>query len=585
MKLSTFLFFSILLLGVVNGTVLYRTVENSSSARLSPISHPFIEEKSGSQAYVSHSPISITSNDQFALQGFPGSGTLDDPYRIEGYSINVSNGDSITISNTAVHFQISNNKLDGLGTASSGISLCNVKNARIEHNIVINSVDAGIEGTNVSDSIFYNNSIYSNAGFGIFLVKARNSTLTANTIHGNMINGMHLKDTSNTTINNNSIYNHQHGEHARSGVLLDNSTSVVIINNTLFDNHYGINLLDAANDNLITNNTVYTNLKHGIRIEYASRNSIIHNNIIDSHLYGILITSGSNDNTIQYNNFSGNNAGDTQATDDGAENIFAGNYWDDWHDVDTEGDKITDDPYPIDGAANNTDLYPLVDFSAEAIENAKKKIDNSGNSLLNLLVLFALVVIVASTSGGYFYYNRRSGKPETENEHDEEDYTTGIDPPDRIEILTPIYHKIVIGLENIYSEALPRPKKVPLLEPAEAKTLVDYIPSDIKDDLRSGMKWRTIMTLIEIAYQDPAETSPVKLAKSLNLPLSTLSKEIKKLKELQYVETFASAQVLRDGRYRNFAITSKGFTLLYTLKEASKSAIDRLKEKQDYYHD
>ena len=97
-------------------------------------------------------------------------------------------------------------------------------------------------------------------------------------------------------------------------------------------------------------------------------------------------------------------------------------------------------------------------------------------------------------------------------------------------------------------------------------------------------KWRTILILIEIAYQDLSETNPKKLAKSLNIQASTLSKEIMKLKDLHYIESFVSAQVLHDGRYRNYIITQKGFHLLYTLKETLKLTITRLKEKKDSYY-
>ena len=92
--------------------------------------------------------------------------------------------------------------------------------------------------------------------------------------------------------------------------------------------------------------------------------------------------------------------------------------------------------------------------------------------------------------------------------------------------------------------------------------MVEYFPSEIQYELRSEIKGRTVLTLIEIAYQDPSDTNPAKLAKSLNIPLSTLSKEIKKLKRLHYVDTHISNQVVKDARYRNFKITLKGFKFL-----------------------
>ena len=532
------------------------------------------------QTYTPHSQILITSNSHFVSEGFVGTGTFDDPYRIENLNITASSGDLISISNTTVYFCINDNFLDGLATTTSGISLSNVRHATIENNL-INSNGDGIKATDTSDTIFRNNSIYLNVRFGIFLVNATNCTLTSNTIHDNLLNGVHLKNTHNTTISNNHIYNHQYGEYSHSSILLDNSSSILIINNSLFNNHYGINLLNSATDNLIANNTVYENQQYGIRLEYATRNLIEYNTISENLLYGIRITIGSKDNTIRFNNFTENNDGKTQATDDGGRNIFTGNYWNDWPTQDINEDLINDNPYPINGKANNSDLYPLVEFSSEAIKNIKKDSDNLG---IQLFILIVLVVIVASTGGGYFLYKTRFKKLEIETDFETEEPFIEFTSAEQIDRLKPLYHKIVVGLENIQMLTLPEPIAVPLLKPAETITLIEYFPSDIKEDLRSGLKWRTVLTLIEIAYQDPSETNVVKLSKSMDIPRSTLSKEIKRLTDLHYIESFVTTKTLRDARFRNYTITPKGFKLLYILKEAFKLAIARIKEKQrDYY--
>lgn len=155
---------------------------------------------------------------------------------------------------------------------------------------------------------------------------------------------------------------------------------------------------------------------------------------------------------------------------------------------------------------------------------------------------------------------------------------------EQIERIRPIYDKLVVGIENLQTRVLPQSVAVPLLESTESISMVEFFPSDVRNDLQSGMKWRTILTLIEIAYQDPSDTNPAKLAQSLDITASTLSKEIKELKELDYIESYVSPQVLRDGRYRNYTITQKGFNLPYTLKEILKVTITRLKEKEGTYY-
>ncbi len=152
----------------------------------------------------------------------------------------------------------------------------------------------------------------------------------------------------------------------------------------------------------------------------------------------------------------------------------------------------------------------------------------------------------------------------------------------KIEFLKSIREKVVIGLDNIGHGFIEESHDLPSLEtPTMVNSMAEYFPSDIRNDLRVEIKGRTVLTLIEIAYQDPSETNPIKLAKSLNIPPSTLSKEIKKLVDLQYVESYVSTQVIQDGRYRNFKITTKGFSFLSILNNALRVTINRLKEKQN----
>jgi parallel beta-helix repeat protein len=553
---------------------------NSSHMRLSVPTEVLVQKISNIQTKTPHGPILITSNDQFKTLGFTGTGSFDDPYKVKDLSITASSGDLINIRGTTVYFRISNNYLNGLTTASSGISLSNVQHGTIENNLIINNTEDGLKATDISETIFHNNSIYSNGRIGMFLYRATNCTLTSNTVHDNLVNGVHLKDAYNATISNNNIYNHQYGEYSHSSILLDNTSSTLITNNSLFNNDYGINILNSANNNRITNNTIHNNQQYGIRLEYTSRNTIIHNNVTNNQLYGILVTYGSNDNTILTNSFINNNGGEIQAFDEGTNNGFRYNYWNDWPIQDTNEDSIIDYPYLIDGNINNSDHHPLVEFSFEEIENIGKSPNNSG---ILLFIMLILTMIGGSTGLGYLIYKKRLWQRYIESGFETEDPFIDFDLEEQIERVKPLYHKLIVGIENLQTSTLPQPAAIPLLESAESKILVEYFPSDIKNDLRSGMKWRTILTLIEIAYQDPSETNPVKLAQSMDIPASTLSKEIKKLKELHYIEFFVSTQVLRDGRYRSYSITKKGFKFLYNLKEILRLTITRIKEKKGAY--
>ena len=144
--------------------------------------------------------------------------------------------------------------------------------------------------------------------------------------------------------------------------------------------------------------------------------------------------------------------------------------------------------------------------------------------------------------------------------------------------LTALSHKIIIGLDNIKSEFIEDIPQVTEIKPVSlSASIADVFPLDLRHDLQHRMKGRTVLTLIEMAYLGPHATTTTKISKNLNIPLPTLSKEIKKLETAGYVETYLTPQMLHDARFKNFVITKKGFRLLLNLDVALKIAIDRLK--------
>ena len=109
----------------------------------------------------------------------------------------------------------------------------------------------------------------------------------------------------------------------------------------------------------VSYNEIYSNLGYGIRLTDQSKMNVIEENTVSDNLnYGISIEA-SLDNTVEGNDFINNNPnGLSQAYDDGLSNIFENNYWDDWTSPDSDSDGIVDNPYAIDGSANNADPYP-----------------------------------------------------------------------------------------------------------------------------------------------------------------------------------------------------------------------------------
>ncbi len=155
-------------------------------------------------------------------------------------------------------------------------------------------------------------------------------------------------------------------------------------------------------------------------------------------------------------------------------------------------------------------------------------------------------------------------------------------PSSEVEFLKIIRNKITIGLENIQNTTTLKFQDIHLLTNfSTPSTMLDFFPSEIKQELQTKIRNNTIFTLIEIAYQDPTETNPTKLSKSLNIPPSTLSRQIKKLVTLNYLETYLSDVVMLDTRLKNFKVTEKGFVFLMNLKNALNITIAHLKERNN----
>ncbi|MFW9906628.1 MAG: hypothetical protein ACFFFH_20135, partial [Candidatus Thorarchaeota archaeon] len=155
-------------------------------------------------------------------------------------------------------------------------------------------------------------------------------------------------------------------------------------------------------------------------------------------------------------------------------------------------------------------------------------------------------------------------------------------PSTEVEFLKFIRNKITIGLENIRNTtALPFQDIHLLTNSTTPSTMLDFFPSEIKQELQTKIRNNTIFTLIEIAYQDPTETNPTKLSKSLNIPPSTLSREIKKLITLNYLETYLTDVVMLDTRLKNFRVTEKGYIFLMNLKNALNTTIAHLNKRNN----
>lgn len=419
----------------------------------------------GITSYEEHDPISINSNTNFNdtayAEGWLGNGTVDNPYVIEGLNITGPSGsDLIHIENTDVYFQINNSLIVG---GSKGIYLYNVVNGLIANNTVIFN-NYGIYLDYSENNVLFNNTASYNVRYGIYLLISPNNVLINNTVFDNVEFGILIYLSGNNRIVNNSFTNNglslrgsqvsdylqlevanntvngkilifwqninggtvpdgagqvilvnsisvtvtgQNLSHTDMGLLAAYSSNLIISNNTVFDNLYGICFDNSVNSDL-SNNTVTYN-SNGIRFDDYSANNNLHGNIVSYNSYGIFLLDSSTNNNlygniishnsingislsfttnnalfgnifynnseygitlfvsennlITWNDFTNNNPSSSSQGNDasniGLINTFDYNYWNNWTTPDLNSDGIVDSPYTIDGDSNNQDSHPL----------------------------------------------------------------------------------------------------------------------------------------------------------------------------------------------------------------------------------
>jgi len=173
-------------------------------------------------------------------------------------------------------------------------------------------------------------------------------------------NGTRILKSINVTIQNMRI------ENFANGIVLDNSSHCMILDNVLISNGAGVWLAYSSNNTIQENQIAWSNY-HGLVAFSSSRNLIVRNSFAKDW-YGVWLESSSN-NWIYHNHFIDNT---NQLFTRGSVNVWdngypsGGNHWSNYNGTDRYGgqyqnltgsDGIGDIPYAID--ANNNDRYPL----------------------------------------------------------------------------------------------------------------------------------------------------------------------------------------------------------------------------------
>ena len=136
-----------------------------------------------------------------------------------------------------------------------------------------------------------------------------------------------------------------------------------------------------------------------------------------------------------------------------------------------------------------------------------------------------------------------------------------------------LYHKIIIGLENTRKifDSNGSKEAIQQIEPRKISSFVavnHIFPPDIRKEMKDEIKGRTILVLIEIAFQSPIKSNLVCIAEILSISVPTASRDLKKLLDNQYINEISTNESLLDTRYKFYSLTAKGYLFLHLLKES-----------------
>jgi len=133
------------------------SITQSAGSRLSP------------EEYTQHVPVLIDEDADFVTQGWPGSGTDADPYIISGLNITYNLGTSlISISNTDLYFSIQDCLLNDTGSVPPVVWLENVTHGTLEF-LTIASYYSGIYCFNANNTLIHNVHVESQDQVGVIL--------------------------------------------------------------------------------------------------------------------------------------------------------------------------------------------------------------------------------------------------------------------------------------------------------------------------------------------------------------------------------------------------------------------------------
>ncbi|MHA2362834.1 MAG: right-handed parallel beta-helix repeat-containing protein [Candidatus Hodarchaeales archaeon] len=580
--------------------------QHSSSfadAEIISVNQEMLTKSAGFEIKDLHKSISIRSDGDFASLGLPGSGSVYDPYLIEGFDITDSGSSLISIRDTTAYFRISHNKLKGLSTSFHGIEISNATHGTISRNVISQNYLFGILIRNASDIEISNNFVANNNQGGINVYLSQGIVISSNAIHYNNGTGIWFRD----HVKSSHIFDNTLMKNKGFGVLLGRDhpdESYTSNNNEVFQNNFignspktctqagdygGHNNFssnywddwvepDQNSDGQVDNPYPICPNKSGVL--FNQRTDVFPSiNPYSPHLILPLLLlypgednnpekviniewTAPSDSSISSMTYSVYISSDNITWEQKESNLEMTNYlWD-----------TTTEPageYLIKIVA--VSIYGL---SVETISDHKITISRQSRNHNNVLELFIQFFIIVGLLGilavsGIILYKRKYKKTLV---------LTELFPVNQPDILRSTYHKIVIGFENAKLERTEDPVILESVDTTDYAALVNIFPSELRNELKTDIRGKSVLILIEIAYQPPMKSYSANIAQILSIPRQTVSEEFKRLLNLHYLQPLISNETLMDGRFKYYGLTRKGITFLHLLKESLRVTLMRMHE-------
>jgi parallel beta-helix repeat protein len=406
------------------------------------------------KAYTPHDAILIDGNAELVAkassESWPGNGSEDSPYLIAGYYF-YDFTHSIAVRNVDLFWSVVGNEIDGSGSHDTwcGIQVDNSSNGLISQNIfhrryrgidIIDVANMVITGNTIEDNLLHgigsegfmngcvisDNSIRRCEGAGVWSPSAYDSEISRNIITdcdgggvlilaaaircqiadnlvvGSSGIGIQVGASADVEIIHNRVL-----DSSGRGFYVTSADRLDIYNNTILNcSDYGMDLRSFGNS-LVHNNTIADCDGTGIRINSGQYSTFQFNNVTGSTNQGIKTEASASNMTVTRNIFCGNGAA-SQASDDGGDNIYIFNYFNEWASPDANSDGIVDIAYDLDGAAQNTDPYPLA--RPDVVPTTPEETTNSGSStsLIPVELILAAAGIAVVLLVGVFIIKKRA---------------------------------------------------------------------------------------------------------------------------------------------------------------------------------